>query len=222
MSCHALLSASYFAETFSRTSCATCVQPARWITAARYALHERGAHDGSVGSSASSPPGIPALDAVMVGCAGCWTACESCEQAESENRTQAISVFMRVWYSTPRAVATLRDSTPRTPGPVRARSPTPSRACPRARLGGMYREHVPPAALAPYIDRLWTTEGGVAPIPRRVLPDGCIDVMIELAPEPAIASARVIVPTTRALVVPAGTQHRNNAKRFQPGAAASI
>jgi len=84
----------------------------------------------------------------------------------------------------------------------------------------MYREHVPPAALAPYVDRLWTTEGGVAPIPRRVLPDGCIDVVIELAPEPAIASARVVGTMTHALVVPAGSQHRIVAVRFQPGAAA--
>jgi AraC-like DNA-binding protein len=87
----------------------------------------------------------------------------------------------------------------------------------------MYREHLPPAALAPYVDRFWTSDA-VAPAPevepRRILPDGCIDILIELTGD--LARPRVVGTMTRALLIPAGAQPRIVAVRFRPGAAAAF
>jgi AraC-like DNA-binding protein len=87
----------------------------------------------------------------------------------------------------------------------------------------MYREHMPPAALAPYVDRFWTNDAAaVSPQaePRRVLPDGCIDILLELDGDRV--TPRVVGTMTRALIVPPGPQLRIVAVRFRPGAAAAF
>jgi uncharacterized protein DUF6597 len=49
-----------------------------------------------------------------------------------------------------------------------------------------YRELVPHRALRPFVDRLWT-DGAVGAEPRRIVPDGCIDLLISsLLDEPWI------------------------------------
>jgi AraC-like DNA-binding protein len=78
----------------------------------------------------------------------------------------------------------------------------------------MYREHAPTTALAPYVDRLWTSSGAAGP--RLVLPDGCIDILVNLArPEApfvvgAMTTASLFEPSSPVDVV---------AVRFKPGAA---
>ncbi|HEY6032920.1 MAG TPA: DUF6597 domain-containing transcriptional factor [Kofleriaceae bacterium] len=85
----------------------------------------------------------------------------------------------------------------------------------------MYREHLPPAALAPYVDRFWTSDATAGPgDPRRILPDGCIDILVELDGDHA--SPRVVGTMTRALVIPPGPALRVVAVRFRPGAAAAF
>lgn len=51
----------------------------------------------------------------------------------------------------------------------------------------LFREFFPPAALAPYVSRFWTTTGGDAhglPLCSRVLPDGCTDLLFDLSSSP--------------------------------------
>jgi len=85
----------------------------------------------------------------------------------------------------------------------------------------MYREHLPPAALAPHVDRFWTSDASPGMrAPRRVLPDGCIDILIELDGD--AVTPRVVGTMTRALVIPPGPQLRVVAVRFRPGAAAAF
>ena len=43
--------------------------------------------------------------------------------------------------------------------------------------GSRYGELAPPAALAPYVECCWWSEAGAAPGVRRVLPDGCVDIL---------------------------------------------
>ena len=85
----------------------------------------------------------------------------------------------------------------------------------------MYREHLPPAALAPYVDRFWTSDAAAPEVePRRILPDGCIDILIELDGDRA--HPRVVGTMTRAILIPPGPQLRVVAVRFRPGAAAAF
>src|SRR5438105_3742540 len=75
-----------------------------------------------------------------------------------------------------------------------------------------YREHAPPAALAPYVDRLWTSRGPAGP--RLILPDGCIDIIVDRH------SAFVVGAMTTAVLMPAGEDVDVVAVRFKPGGAA--
>ena len=81
----------------------------------------------------------------------------------------------------------------------------------------MYREHAPPPALVPYVDRFWTSDATPAGPPRRILPDGCVDILIELDGD--AAAIHVIGTMTRAIVVPAYARNRVVAVRFRPGGA---
>ncbi|AKF11597.1 DUF6597 domain-containing transcriptional factor [Sandaracinus amylolyticus] len=78
-----------------------------------------------------------------------------------------------------------------------------------------YEEHLPRAALAGVIDRVWTKRER-AGREARVLPDGCVDVMFHLGTRPravvvgAMTSARVVPAMARDIV----------AVRFRPGGAA--
>lgn len=74
----------------------------------------------------------------------------------------------------------------------------------------------PPRALAPIVEVLWRhagAEGGA----RRVLPDGCADVLVDRG----AGRAFVVGPMTRPFVVPAGHADFVGV-RFQPGAAHAL
>jgi AraC-like DNA-binding protein len=75
-----------------------------------------------------------------------------------------------------------------------------------------YRELVPDRALRPFVDRLWTDDA-VGAEPRRVLPDGCIDLLI------SEGRAFVVGTMTRPLLLEAGPPARVVAVRFRPGGA---
>lgn len=79
-----------------------------------------------------------------------------------------------------------------------------------------YSELLPPPALRPYVDRFWLRRAGagVAAGPSRILPDGCIDVLIDAT----TGAARVVGTMTRAVLydAPAG---QLAAVRFRPGGA---
>jgi AraC-like DNA-binding protein len=75
-----------------------------------------------------------------------------------------------------------------------------------------YRELIPHRALRPFVDRLWTDDA-VGSEPRRVLPDGCIDLLI------TEGSAFVVGAMTRPLLVEGGAPARVVAVRFRPGGA---
>lgn len=80
-----------------------------------------------------------------------------------------------------------------------------------------YRELAPSAALAPYVDRFWSSNGDGG----RILPDGCIDILVENG------AARLVGTMTRAIVVPGDAGSIADAGsvvavRFRPGAAAAF
>jgi len=81
-----------------------------------------------------------------------------------------------------------------------------------------YRELAPDPALRPFVDRFWVSvdvdEG--APPPRRILPDGCIDVLVDLA---GGGRAFVVGTMTRAAVFEPRAPVRIAAVRFRPGGA---
>src|SRR5262245_42896257 len=82
-----------------------------------------------------------------------------------------------------------------------------------------YTEIVPPADLAPYVDRLWlrtTVRGGPGRV-HRVLPDGCLDVIV-CADR---GSAELVGAMTRAIEVP-DAPAEVVAVRFKPGTAAAV
>ena len=83
-----------------------------------------------------------------------------------------------------------------------------------------YREHLPHPALRPFVDRFWTRAAGPSATEARVLPDGCIDVMLMLA-DGACSGIFVVGTMTEPLVIPAGpgARHLTVAVRFRPGGA---
>lgn len=91
-----------------------------------------------------------------------------------------------------------------------------------------YRELLPPAALRPYVDRFWTRspdaidrerpdgDPPATPVaPSVILPDGCIDVVIDVR----TGAVRVVGTMTRAAIVPVAAHTWLAAVRFKPGAA---
>jgi AraC-like DNA-binding protein len=84
-----------------------------------------------------------------------------------------------------------------------------------------YRESLPPARLAPWVDRFWSrdlAEDEAPGLEERVLPDGCIDILWDLSPATAPA-AWVVGTMTRPLVVRLRPPTRLVAVRFRPGGA---
>ena len=85
-----------------------------------------------------------------------------------------------------------------------------------------YRELLPHPALRPYVDRFWSRTAGAldgAPEPEaestaRILPDGCIDILIDVS----TGAARVVGTMTRAVVYRGGASDLC-AVRFRPGGA---
>jgi AraC-like DNA-binding protein len=89
----------------------------------------------------------------------------------------------------------------------------------RVRVETPYTEIAPPVDLARYIDRLWlrTTVRGAPGRVHRVLPDGCVDIIVD-----ADRGAAALVGTmTRALEIPDGPTNLV-AVRFKPGTAAVL
>lgn len=78
-----------------------------------------------------------------------------------------------------------------------------------------YRELVPHPALRPFVDRLWIS-AGAPPAPRRILPDGCIDVLLHLADG---GRAVVVGTMTQPFFAPASASGPIAAVRFRPGGA---
>jgi AraC-like DNA-binding protein len=91
-----------------------------------------------------------------------------------------------------------------------------------------YRELPPPPALRPFVDRFWmrapdAAEGEgltrAAPVaqaaPSLILPDGCIDVLVDVR----TGAARVVGTMTRAVVDPIAARSVLVSVRFKPGAA---
>ena len=88
----------------------------------------------------------------------------------------------------------------------------------------VYRELAPPPVLRPYVDRFWFRVPGDEPVaasehhttatPARILPDGCIDVLLDAD----TGAARVVGTMTRAVVHDAPLS-RLAAVRFRPGGA---
>jgi AraC-like DNA-binding protein len=77
-----------------------------------------------------------------------------------------------------------------------------------------YRELTPHPALQPFVDRLWVRSGGGGEV-ARILPDGCIDLLLS----PAGGGAAVGTMTqARDVDLPAG--HQMVAVRFRPAGAA--
>jgi AraC-like DNA-binding protein len=82
----------------------------------------------------------------------------------------------------------------------------------------MYREYAPHPALAPYVDRLWTSTAEAGAPPRRILPDGCIDIIVDTTTQ----RTAVVGTMTRAIVVAPTQPVRTVAVRFRPGGAVPL
>lgn len=86
--------------------------------------------------------------------------------------------------------------------------------------GGTYLEHAPPAALAPYVECFWSrAESREAPdLPRshRVIPDGCVDVVLTLDGR---VHAEAVGAMTRAVVFRDSSDTGYFGVRFRPGIA---
>jgi AraC-like DNA-binding protein len=81
-----------------------------------------------------------------------------------------------------------------------------------------YREYAPSAVLAKYVECYWSRENSLdVPGSPRVLPDGCLDILLEF--ESGQGRAYVIGPMTRALVVETARPDVYVGVRFRPGGA---
>lgn len=83
-------------------------------------------------------------------------------------------------------------------------------------MSGEYREYRPSKALEPFVDCFWTRAGGMGS-ETRVVPDGAVDIIFDLAAPSAVA---VVVGTmTKPLVVKSARKSDYVAVRFHPGGA---
>jgi AraC-like DNA-binding protein len=100
--------------------------------------------------------------------------------------------------------------------------------------GDRYAEHAPSAALAEYVACLWTTVSAGEPRmprrPHRVLPDGCMDIIVNLgdpwsavdaSSDPVRERAYVVGAMTRPVLIQRGGSVRFLGVRFRPGRAAA-
>jgi AraC-like DNA-binding protein len=104
--------------------------------------------------------------------------------------------------------------------PAHRRAPAAGRACAKITARMAYREFPPHPVLRPYVDRLWTStpDARVAPGPRRILPDGCIDLLVNLDR----GHAFVVGAMTGPWLVPPGPSSSIVAVRFRPGGGAPL
>jgi AraC-like DNA-binding protein len=84
-------------------------------------------------------------------------------------------------------------------------------------VSGAYREHEPPDALKPFVDCLWTRVGRPG-VGTRVLPDGAVDIIFDLAAPSGSTAAFVVGTMTGPLVVKPSRPCDFVAVRFHPGA----
>jgi AraC-like DNA-binding protein len=102
----------------------------------------------------------------------------------------------------------------------------------RAVVGAGYTEHAPPPDLAGYINRFWTNLSAeqspwVAPTEYRVLPDGCVDIVIGFGRASAVDNAGTndvteamgVGSMTRPLVIGGERARLYIGVRFSPGCA---
>jgi len=84
-----------------------------------------------------------------------------------------------------------------------------------------YRELLPHPALQPFVDRFWILTAAAGAGPRRILPDGCIDVIVDVDPDSdGCGQAAAVGTMTRAMLFHPQTRVRSAAVRFRPGGAA--
>jgi AraC-like DNA-binding protein len=92
-----------------------------------------------------------------------------------------------------------------------------------------YRELLPHPALRSVVDRYWVRAAGAerapaggrpatAAVAARILPDGCIDILVDVAS----GEARVVGAMTRAVLYAGGASASIAAVRFKPGCAAAF
>jgi AraC-like DNA-binding protein len=79
-----------------------------------------------------------------------------------------------------------------------------------------YRELLPHPLLRPFVDRFWISSAEAGAPARRILPDGCIDVLVDLARG---GRALAVGTMTRASVFDPRAPVRIAAVRFRPGGA---
>jgi AraC-like DNA-binding protein len=102
---------------------------------------------------------------------------------------------------------------------------------PRMLVREGYAEHAPPPDLAKYVNCFWTSlvsesGGSAAPVERRVLPDGCVDIIVGFGrSRPGEIDTSEVTETigvgsmTRALVITGETARLHIGVRFAPGCA---
>jgi len=84
--------------------------------------------------------------------------------------------------------------------------------------GESVKEIIPPSVLAPFVDRFWyrSAANPEAAAPTRVLPDGCLDIVVEAR------GAIVVGAMTRPIVVPPAGGSGLLGVRFRPGMATAF
>src|SRR5262245_44547560 len=87
-----------------------------------------------------------------------------------------------------------------------------------------YTEHSPPADLATHVVCFWTSLGPFEPAPpvsRRVLPDGCVDIVLGFGtpgdPNGALTKALAVGAMTKPLVIDCVEHGLYIGVRFRPG-----
>ncbi len=84
-----------------------------------------------------------------------------------------------------------------------------------------YRELLPHPALQSFVDRFWILTAATGAEPRRILPDGCIDVIVDVDPDSdGFGHAATVGTMTRALLFHPRARVCSAAVRFRPGGAA--
>jgi len=85
-------------------------------------------------------------------------------------------------------------------------------------VSGAYREHEPSDTLKPFVDCLWTRVGQPG-LESRVLPDGAVDIIFDLAAPSPSTAAFVVGTMTAPVVVKPSRPSDFVAVRFHPGGA---
>lgn len=83
----------------------------------------------------------------------------------------------------------------------------------------MYREIPPPSSLSDYVECFWTRDLAPAEVPggpERVLPDGCVDFVMEIG---STAAPMAVGTMTKPLLLHARSPHQFLGVRFRPGRA---